>query len=70
MRNFQHAILGTGRATGTLLGALLPTGDSIAVIEGDRIGGTWVTQVAARCPVHKTLENGVHIVDSVAFEPR
>ena len=42
MRNFQHVILGTGQATGTLLGDLLPTGDSIAVIEGDRVGGTCV----------------------------
>jgi pyruvate/2-oxoglutarate dehydrogenase complex dihydrolipoamide dehydrogenase (E3) component len=42
MRNFQHVILGTGQATGTLLGDLLPTGDSIAVIEGERIGGTCV----------------------------
>ena len=42
MRHFHHVILGTGQATGTLLGDLLPTGDSIAVIEGDRIGGTCV----------------------------
>jgi putative redox protein len=27
-----------------------------------------LTQVTSRCPVHKTLANGVHIVDSVAFE--
>ncbi len=27
-----------------------------------------LTQVAGRCPVHKTLVNGMHIVDSVAFE--
>ena len=40
MRHFQHLILGTGQATGTLLGDLMPTGESIAVIEGDRIGGT------------------------------
>ena len=26
-----------------------------------------LTQVAARCPVHKTLTNGAHIVDTVAF---
>ena len=29
---------------------------------------TRLAQVAARCPVHKTLANGVHIVDSVSFE--
>jgi len=38
--HYQHIILGTGQATGTLLGHLLATGDSIAVIEGGRIGGT------------------------------
>ncbi len=27
-----------------------------------------LAQVAARCPVHKTLANGVHMVDSIAFE--
>ena len=27
-----------------------------------------LVQVAQRCPVHKTLANGVHTVDSVAFE--
>ena len=26
-----------------------------------------LAQVAQRCPVHKTLANGVHFVDSVAF---
>ena len=28
-----------------------------------------LTQVAQRCPVHKTLANGVHMVDTVIFEP-
>ena len=28
-----------------------------------------LTQVAQRCPVHKTLTNGVHITDSVVFGP-
>ena len=28
-----------------------------------------LTQVAQRCPVHKTLANGVHLVDTVSFEP-
>ncbi len=27
-----------------------------------------LTQVAQRCPVHKSLANGVHISDSVSFE--
>ncbi len=27
-----------------------------------------LTQVAGRCPVHKTLANGVHITDTVRFE--
>ncbi len=27
-----------------------------------------LTQVAKRCPVHKTLANGVRLVDSVVFE--
>ena len=26
-----------------------------------------LAQVAQRCPVHKTLTNGVHMVDEVAF---
>ena len=26
-----------------------------------------LAQVAGRCPIHKTLRNGVHIVDTVAF---
>jgi len=29
-----------------------------------------LAQVAQRCPVHKTLTNGVHMVDSVDFEAR
>ena len=28
-----------------------------------------LTQVAQRCPVHKTLANGVQMVDTVAFKP-
>ncbi len=32
-RTYDHIIVGTGQATETLLG-LIPTGDSIAVIEG------------------------------------
>jgi len=28
-----------------------------------------LTQVARRCPVHKTLANGVQMADSIVFEP-
>ena len=28
-----------------------------------------LAQVASRCPVHKTLANGVHLVDRVEFNP-
>ncbi len=77
MRHFQHVILGTGQATGTLLGDLLKTGDSIAVIEGDRIGGTCVNtgctptkalvasakvaHMARRGPEYGVKTNGVEI---------
>ncbi len=60
MENFDHIILGTGQATGTLLGKLIPTGDSIAVIEGHKVGGSCVnygctptkTMVASARAVH------------------
>lgn len=42
MQTFQHIIVGSGQATGTLLGKLIPTGDSIAVIEGAKVGGSCV----------------------------
>lgn len=42
MDKFDHIIIGTGQATGTLIGKLIPTGDSIAVIEGDKVGGSCV----------------------------
>ena len=41
-KSYDHIILGTGQATGTLLGKLIPTGASIAVIEGGTIGGSCV----------------------------
>ena len=61
MENFDHIILGTGQATGTLLGKLIPTGDSIAVIEGHKVGGSCVnygctptkTMVASARAIHQ-----------------
>lgn len=52
MVTYDHIILGTGQATGTLLGRLIPTGDSIAVVEGARIGGSCVNY---GCTPTKTL---------------
>lgn len=66
MRHFQHLILGTGQATGTLLGHLLTTGDSIAVIEGDRIGGTCVN---TGCTPTKALVATARVANMVRRAP-
>ncbi len=52
MQTFDHIILGSGQATGTLLGKLIGTEDSIAVIEGGKVGGTCVNY---GCTPTKTL---------------
>ena len=52
MKQYDHIILGTGQATGTLLGKLIPTGESIAVIEGGKVGGSCVNY---GCTPTKTL---------------
>ena len=52
MQIFDHVILGTGQATGTLLGKLIGSGDSIAVIEGEKVGGSCVNY---GCTPTKTL---------------
>ncbi len=49
--NFDHVIVGTGQATGTLIGGL-PKGESLAIIEGGKIGGTCVN---VGCTPTKTL---------------
>ena len=62
MKSFNHIIVGTGQATGTLLARLIPTGESIAVIEGNKVGGTCVnfgctptkTMVASAKAIHQT----------------
>ena len=52
IQKFDHIIVGTGQATGTLLAKLIPAGDSIAVIEGGDVGGTCVN---FGCTPTKTL---------------
>jgi pyruvate/2-oxoglutarate dehydrogenase complex dihydrolipoamide dehydrogenase (E3) component len=60
MKSYRHIILGTGQATGILLGKLIPTGESIAVIEGNKVGGSCVnygctptkTMVASAKAIH------------------
>ncbi|MCC5913958.1 MAG: mercuric reductase [Balneolaceae bacterium] len=52
MKTFDHIILGTGQASGTLLGKLIPSEDSIAVIEGNKVGGSCVNY---GCTPTKTL---------------
>jgi len=60
MKTYDHIILGTGQATGTLLGRLIPTGESIAVVEGGKVGGSCVnygctptkTMVASAKAIH------------------
>lgn len=52
MTSYDHLIIGTGQATGTLLGRLIPTGDAIAVVEGAQVGGSCVNY---GCTPTKTL---------------
>jgi len=52
MKHFDHIIVGTGQASGTLLGKLIPSGESIAVIEGNEVGGSCVNY---GCTPTKTL---------------
>jgi len=49
--HFDHVLVGTGQATGTLV-AGLPKSESIAVVEGGRVGGTCVN---TGCTPTKTL---------------
>ena len=52
VRHFDHVLVGTGQATGTLIAGLTGRGESIAVIEGAEIGGTCVN---TGCTPTKTL---------------
>ncbi|MEM8969465.1 MAG: mercuric reductase [Bacteroidota bacterium] len=52
MKHFAHLIIGTGQATGTLLGKLIPTATAIGVIEANKVGGSCVNY---GCTPTKTL---------------
>lgn len=52
MKHYSHLIIGTGQALGTLLGKLIPTKDSIGVIEAGKVGGSCVNY---GCTPTKTL---------------
>jgi len=52
MKHFEYVIIGTGQATGTLLGRLIPEGKNIAVIEMHKVGGSCVNY---GCTPTKTL---------------
>ncbi|WP_103865152.1 mercuric reductase [Aquimarina sp. I32.4] len=52
MKHFSHLIIGTGQATGTLLGKLIPKNETIGVIEADKVGGSCVNY---GCTPTKTL---------------
>jgi len=42
MKNYDVIIIGTGQATGTILPRLLELKKTVAIIEGDRTGGSCV----------------------------
>lgn len=52
MSHYNHLIIGTGQATGTLLGKLIPTQEKIVVIEAKKVGGSCVN---FGCTPTKTL---------------
>ncbi len=52
MEHFEYVIIGTGQASGTLLGKLIPAQKKIAVIEQHKVGGSCVNY---GCTPTKTL---------------
>lgn len=52
MKHYTHLIIGTGQALGTLLGKLIPTEESVGVIEAEKVGGSCVNY---GCTPTKTL---------------
>jgi pyruvate/2-oxoglutarate dehydrogenase complex dihydrolipoamide dehydrogenase (E3) component len=81
MKSYDVIIIGTGQATGTILGRLLELGRSVAIIESDRTGGSCVnwgctptkTLIASSRVahvVHRAHEFGIGIVDQSTNFPK
>ena len=72
MQQYDHIIVGTGQATGTLLGGLISSGESIAVIEGNQVGGSCVnygctptkTMVASAKVIHQARRGAFYGFES------
>lgn len=79
MKKYDYILIGTGQATGTLMGEWSQTDKKVAIIEGDRVGGTCVnwgctptkTMVAsarAAHMVHRAADFGVNIKGDVEID--
>lgn len=67
MKTFDYIIVGTGQATGTLVGKLLTTGKSIAIIEGNKIGGSCVNYGCTPTKTMVAAVKAIHMAKSGAF---
>ena len=67
MKKLDHIILGTGQATGTLLAKLIPTNNSIAVIEGQKIGGSCVNYGCTPTKTMVASARAIHLARRGAF---
>lgn len=67
MQTYDHIILGSGLATTPILSRLIPTGESIAVVEGGPVGGTCINY---GCTPTKTLvgsAKAIHMAKRAPF---
>jgi len=67
MKSYDHIIVGTGQATGTLLGTLIPTGDSIAVIEKNKVGGSCVNYGCTPTKTMVASAKALHLAKKGAY---
>ena len=72
MKRYNVIIIGTGQATGTILGELLKQNQSVAVVESDRVGGscvnwgctptkTLIASARAAHMIHRGSEFGIEV---------